>query len=35
MIEAGANEVPDEVMLDAIKKGHEEIKKLLTLLTEL
>jgi len=27
MIEAGANEVPDEVMLDAIKKGHEEIKK--------
>jgi len=28
MIEAGANEVPDEVMLDAIKKGHEEIKKI-------
>ena len=27
MIEAGANEVPDDVMLDAIKKGHEEIKK--------
>ena len=28
MIEAGANEVPNEVMLEAIKKGHEEIKKL-------
>ncbi len=27
MIEAGANEVPDEVMFDAIKKGHEEIRK--------
>jgi polyribonucleotide nucleotidyltransferase len=29
MIEAGANQVPDEVMLDAIKKGHEEIKRLI------
>ena len=28
MIEAGANEVADDVMLEAIKKGHEEIKKL-------
>ncbi len=28
MIEAGADEVPDDVMLDAICKGHEEIKKL-------
>lgn len=28
MIEAGANEVPDEIMLDAIKKGHVEIKKI-------
>ena len=27
MIEAGANEVPEDVMLEAIKKGHEEIKK--------
>ena len=27
MIEAGANEVPDDVMLEAIKAGHEEIKK--------
>ena len=29
MIEAGANQVPDDVMLDAIKKGHEEIKKII------
>ena len=28
MIEAGANEVPDAVMLDAIIKGHQEIKKI-------
>lgn len=28
MIEAGASEVPDEKMLEAIKYGHEEIKKL-------
>jgi polyribonucleotide nucleotidyltransferase len=28
MIEAGAKEVPDDVMLDAIIKGHEEIKKI-------
>ena len=28
MIEAGANEVSDEIMLEAIKKGHEEIQKL-------
>ncbi len=28
MIEAGANEIPDDVMLQAIKKGHEEIKKI-------
>ena len=27
MIEAGANEVPNDVMLDAIKEAHEEIKK--------
>lgn len=27
MIEAGAKEVPDDIMLDAIKKGHAEIKK--------
>ncbi len=28
MIEAGANEIPDETMLEAIKKGHEEIIKI-------
>ena len=28
MIEAGANEVSNETMLDAIKAGHEEIKKI-------
>jgi polyribonucleotide nucleotidyltransferase len=28
MIEAGADEVPDDVMLDAIVKGHAEIKKM-------
>ena len=28
MIEAGANEVPDDTMLEAIEKGHEEIKKI-------
>ena len=28
MIEAGANEVPNDVMLDAIKAAHEEIKKI-------
>ena len=28
MIEAGADEVPDDVMLDAIAKGHEEVKKI-------
>ena len=28
MVEAGANEVPEDVMLDAIFFGHEEIKKI-------
>ena len=28
MIEAGANEVPEDTMLEAILKGHEEIKKM-------
>ena len=28
MIEAGGNEIPDDVMLDAIKKAHVEIQKL-------
>ena len=30
MVEAGANEVPDEQMLDAIAKGHETIKEIVT-----
>ena len=28
MIEAGAKEVSEEVMLQAVKKGHDEIKKI-------
>ena len=28
MIEAGANEVDNETMLEAIAKGHEEIKNI-------
>ena len=28
MIEAGADEIPNDTMLDCIKAGHEEIKKL-------
>lgn len=35
MIEAGADEVPDDVMLDAIKKGHEEIKKIVSFIEEI
>ena len=35
MIEAGANEVCDEVMLDAIIKGHAEIKKITTFIDEI
>jgi len=29
MIEAGANQVPEDVMLEAIKVGHEEIKRII------
>ena len=35
MIEAGAKELPDAIMLDAIKKGHEEIKKLCEFIEEI
>ena len=35
MIEAGANEVPDDVMLNAIKAGHEEIKKICEFITNI
>ena len=35
MIEAGANEVPDDIMLEAIKKAHEEIKKICEFLSKM
>jgi len=35
MIEAGANEVPDDVMLEAIRTGHEEIKKICKFITKM
>ncbi len=34
MVEAGAKEVPEDVMLDAIMYGHEEIKKIVTFISE-
>ncbi len=35
MIEAGANEIPEDVMLEAIKKGHEEIIKICKFISEI
>ncbi len=35
MIEAGANEIPDDIMLEAIKAGHEEIKKLCKFISQI
>lgn len=35
MIEAGAFEVPENVMMDAIKLGHEEIKKFISFVNEM
>ncbi|WP_202077181.1 polyribonucleotide nucleotidyltransferase [Caldalkalibacillus salinus] len=35
MVEAGANEVPEEVMLDAIMFGHEEIKRIVAFQEEI
>ncbi|MCM3759496.1 polyribonucleotide nucleotidyltransferase [Alkalihalobacillus oceani] len=35
MVEAGADEVPEEVMLEAIMYGHEEIKKLIAFQEEI
>lgn len=35
MVEAGADEVPEEVMLEAIMFGHEEIKKLISFQEEI
>ena len=34
MVEAGANEVPEDTMLDAIMFAHEEIKKLIEFIEE-
>ena len=35
MIEAGADEIPNDVMLDAIKEGHKEIKKMCQFITDI
>lgn len=35
MIEAGANEVPEDIMLEAILQGHEEIKKLVAFINDI
>ncbi len=35
MVEAGANEVPEEIVLEAIMMGHEEIKKLVAFIEEI
>ncbi|MCI7768422.1 MAG: polyribonucleotide nucleotidyltransferase [Oscillospiraceae bacterium] len=35
MIEAGANEVDDDTMLNAIIKGHEEIKKIVSFINDI
>lgn len=35
MIEAGADEVDDETMLEAILKGHEEIKKMVAFISDI
>lgn len=35
MIEAGADEVPDDTVLEAILKGHEEIKKMVAFINEI
>lgn len=35
MIEAGADEIPDDLMLEAILKGHEEIKKMVAFISDI
>lgn len=35
MIEAGANEIPDDIMLEAIKKGHQEIIKICKFISDI
>ena len=35
MIEAGANEIPDDIMLEAIKNGHQEIIKICKFISDI
>ncbi len=35
MIEAGANEIPEDIMLDAIKEGHKEIIKICKFISDI
>lgn len=35
MIEAGANEVPDDIMLNALEAGHEEIKRMVAFIADI
>jgi len=35
MVEAGANEIPEDIILEAIKFGHEEVKRLATFQEEI
>mgnify|MGYP001417893089 FL=1 len=35
MIEAGANEVPENIMMEAIKRGHEDIRKIVDFIEEI
>ncbi|ABB15621.1 MULTISPECIES: polyribonucleotide nucleotidyltransferase [Carboxydothermus] len=34
MVEAGAQEVPEEIMIEAITRGHEEVKKIVAFIEE-
>ena len=35
MIEAGANQVPEDTMLDALQAGHDEIKKIVAFISDI
>lgn len=35
MIEAGANEIPEEIMIEAIKAAHQEIKKIVAFIDDI
>lgn len=35
MIEAGADEIPNDTMLEAIKTAHEEIKKICNFISDI